>query len=315
MRKTPNIDAVATIREYMDELHAVHNELRLMVKRDGETGYKRSTVLSSDVDDDGIFPEYHPWYGQESIPDDALAAGLSTIYFVDGQDSKETLKFPSFIGCSRGTADVAASVNRVRSKLKEFIVSLKEDEDFAPNMGMKKRDMAISEALNTSGNGRVCPKQLYRVIPIITDSIVSSVRYYIDSSQSTTVTNVGDEKNRFALLYDKSNDGRYLACFDILDQYPDDKPLARVRNRSNTLKASLRYSSNEGCNPTKVSGVLPVLYCMDAPGVLPPIKVSDLSKRDSEFNFQKIHAEPLIALTGLHEYLDGCHPTPRKKGK
>jgi len=313
LRKTPNVDAVATIREHMEELRAVHNELRLMIKHDGANGYLRSSIVGSETGGSDIFPEYHPWWGCDSITDDAIAAGMLSIYFVDGQDPKETLKFPAFIECSRATADVAESVNRVRTKLKKYIVGLKEDDDFAPNMGMKKRDMAISEALNTSGNGRVCPKQLYRTIPVIANAVLSSARYYIDSSQSTAVTSVGAEKNRFAQLYDKSDDGRYLACFDILNQYPDDMPLARVRNRSNTLKVSLRFTSNAGRNPEKVAGVLPVLYCTDEPGALPPIRVSDLSKRDSEFKFEKIHPEPLISLTGLHEYLEGCQPKPRKK--
>lgn len=319
MTKIQNFEAVAELTAKMERMSALHAELKSCLADDEAAGapmYVVEESLDENEAEDILYPEHHPWASLQEVTRSDVADAYASVYYVDGQEPMETIRYPALIAASSVTISVAERLNAVRKEFKDYIQVIKDPKTTLVDVGGEKaRDKLVSEALSPNGFGRICLKQVYRPINIASKGTVSTARFFYDPRQSMKPTTVAAEKDRIGSLLVETYDLTLVMAFDILDRFDDDDtPLAIVGNRSDVLCVNCKFEETQQDRATKYTCSLPVMYPWNHGQAEPNIAVNDLKRPDSSRpkNFRKINPEPLIISQRVHEYLPGCEPKRKK---
>lgn len=319
MSRTTNFDAVEEIGIKLGSLNNAFDCLQSALELDHRSGLNGYIVPNKPegFTDSSFYPNHHPWHA--GIPEPHLAAlsAYKQIRFVDGQDPKETLRYPGIIAVSAETIEAAKVVNKIKKDLQAYIVGLKTSATSQyKDYGEKKRDSLIAEALNPAGHGRICLKQLYRPI-CIADGEVLWARFFMDPRQSVRPTDVNSLINEACRLFEATNDIGYdfvarslMEAVDMAKAEGREIHFAKVGSPADIICANLKFVEKPEMRAKKHTAVMPVMYLRgNEPGL--EVTTGDLLPRIASNEHTKILNEPFSKLMRIHQYLPGVTPKPR----
>lgn len=321
MTETTNFDAVEEIGVKLTSLASELEMLSKSLESDGAAGFA-GYILPRDIngpEEAPFYPEYHPWSSEVPNPHAGAGQAYQQITFIDGQDSKETLRFPGIIAASKETVAIALRVNKLKDDFQKYIISLKKDDD-SPlvKLAEKKRDSVIAQALNPGGHGRICLKQLYRPICIAKGEVLWA-RFFLDPRQSVRPQEPRTIINEANRLYEETNDTAYDFIARCVEEAVEAAKrenrnvyFAKVGSSSDIICANLKFVDKPSDRAKKHTAVMPVIYNGSADSEL-SVTTGSLLPRTATNAHTKIMNEPFAKLMRIHQYLPGVTPSVRKK--
>jgi len=275
---------------------------------------KFSLSLESDDNLPGwVDGSHEPLLEFPSNPRKAAVIAFLQLTFLEGQEPKETIVLPGVLAASRKTIDLAHDVNKEKSKFKNVMTRLKQENGQTLEATIKsmlfeeyrKRDYVRKTVLKSISLSRLSLKQSYRKITIL-DECPSRIGWTWANTRGVKVVTV-EEARHMLLKYE--DDAGIRAQLGKLDTLPNDEKLAIVQDLAPHLRANLVFQNNDGSIKRKqVKAALPLLYPWLPEETFPtlPAKGVPEKKGKSERRLQrsdrKIEDEVFLPAIRAHRY-------------
>ena len=176
-----------------------------------------------------------------------IAAHLSELWYVrDFEDGRKTEKLHGWLMYSPAEYSLAVAVNTAKRTFQLAVASLKQGSEASwVELEEKNRRTANRwrQDLGSIGNGRLCLRQAYRKIPIISDPVQKIGYSYSAHSKSIRTIEHGSALEALDSFARKSD--HVLQQIDLVKSMSDSTRLVQVQNTTPYYKANILCLSED----------------------------------------------------------------------
>ncbi|WP_119395510.1 DNA replication terminus site-binding protein [Salinibius halmophilus] len=235
-----------------------------------------------------------PWQ-QPNWQDATVAKALRDVWYLDGQDGRETR---CYYGVVPTTDELAIQVNRINElklSIKTQLATFKNN-DWQADFMQRLPELNISLAAHQLG--RLHLKQLWRQLPVF-EKPINTLRYsWYQSGRSIKRLSVVD----VAKILEKHNQAldHIQVYWDKLNRLPEDEPLAQVQAQAPVLRANLWFADGER---KAFNAPMPVFAMHPPEKISFPEPYTPGQRKRAQRSDVSIDPNPYLPALRIHRYL------------
>ena len=247
-------------------------------------------------------------YGNYPDCPDSLGKARHSImdyWYRDQQQGRETRNTIGLVPVTTEQLEMVNKINELKLKFKSLTDKLKkEDLSFSEiRQQLNKRPNTIQSQLQFAGQSRIHLKQIWRQIPLLSDTPVRVGFNWYTSGRSINRTTV-DAASKALNKLDTSA-LHIQTQLKVLGNLSPNTPLAKVQEQKPVMRANVFFSEDVSSSRIAFNCPLPIFYPCDGkslpshntPENEPPEKRKRKVRSDS-----KISEEPLLPSIRVHTY-------------
>ena len=191
------------------------------------------------------------------------------LWYVDGQDGRDTLSCPGVLGASTKAIRAALECNQAKDQFKAAILALKrlaKPQALVLLDELQQRQADVAWSLRRIGAARLNLKQAYRHIPTLSEC--PHKIGFTWSRQGRTIQRTTVEQAR-ELLERRANNDVQQGELRKLAEVPEEEMLARVRSVCPHVRANLLFKRDQHSERRLIQAPLPILVPLAAGQPLP----------------------------------------------
>lgn len=274
-------ETIYTLRDLLSALETAMSSLKQSTYKDAGMGYP---AISHVMPINAMHPEVrhcHPWLSdRESLngghPHHEMAImAIHDIWFNDGANPTRTLDYPCLVICSEETLCYAQAVNAAKEDFKKKVLEIKSeyrkltDNDVADNLSFREgewgSEMSVKQAFNQAGITRICIKQVYRKIPLITDVGLLRAKYYHNPKQPSRKRTIAQQLEIFSTKVEKGiAPDSMIAAIEVLNGMDKDQVISERQAVNEVMTTNYKIKSGTSARWKQVTSVLPIFCIGDA---------------------------------------------------
>lgn len=273
------------------------------------------SVLTSTLDEER--PEHWvPLNDQESKvgmkPLDKAKQFYQDLWYIDGQDGRETRSCFGLLAVSENIIQLAEGVNETKANLQKAVQLIQKE--FKQNWPMLHEDLNcrnpdVRDAMQFNRLARVHLKQCYRNIPILSGTPDKVGFNWYKSGRSIKRISVKDAMNALSKLNMEAPhiqlQMKQLAYLD------SNTPLAKVQTLAPIMRANIVYKDEIGkqihTRRQAMNVSLPLLFPVESKKGFPNHNQPELNPPEQRMRMDrsdaKIDAEPFLPSIRVHRYI------------
>ncbi|KZX57910.1 hypothetical protein A3709_20005 [Halioglobus sp. HI00S01] len=247
-------------------------------------------------DDDGGLASLQAPPRSVRFPDHwKVCQAINMLEYLQDQDRRETILYPGVVSASSMTLNAAGQVNVAKDIFKRAVVELRKQAGRLSNHDFElqidacnifSRDQETATALKTVGISRICLKQVYRHIQVVSHPGLRGVGFYARKHRPMKLMSLNDATSQLEAVLSRS-DERKPAPESVAVGL---KRLAQLREidpgqsilwtQKSTVMPKANLSFDDGTRGKQAFAHLPILFAGEPGAALPVFNFDKIPVRD-----------------------------------